>query len=164
MQESKNSSGSGADTETGGVPEGSALAKTLIDGFRTDIDVGRHQLIADEPAGVGGTDLGPSPYGLLSAALASCTTMTLKMYASFKKLDLQSVSAHVTHEKIHAKDCADCESETGRIDTFHRVVTYEGNLTEAQEQKLLEIADKCPVHKTLHGEIRITTRLEPIPG
>jgi putative redox protein len=144
---------------TQAAAEGSVLARTAIDSFRTDIEVGQHHLIADEPAGVGGTDLGPSPYGLLAAALASCTTMTLKMYASFKKLDLQSVSAHVTHERIHAKDCADCESKTGRIDTFHRVVTYEGNLTEAQEQKLLEIADKCPVHKTLHGEIKITTEL-----
>jgi putative redox protein len=159
MTKKSNATVSGTDDKRGAVSEGSALARTAIDSFRTDIEAGSHQLIADEPASAGGTDLGPSPYGLLSAALASCTTMTLKMYASFKKLDLQSVSAHVTHEKIHAKDCADCESETGRIDTFHRVLRYEGNLTEEQERKLLEIADKCPVHKTLHGEINITTEL-----
>ena len=147
------------DDNVDAVPEGSVRARTGIASFRTDIEAGPHHLIADEPAGLGGSDLGPSPYGLLSAALASCTTMTLKMYASFKKLDLQSVSAHVTHERIHAKDCADCESETGKIDTFHRVLSYEGTLTKEQEQKLLEIADKCPVHKTLQGEIRIRTEL-----
>ena len=107
----------------------------------------------------GGTNLGPTPYGLLSAALASCTTMTLKMYAGFKQLDLQSVTVEVTHEKTHADDCADCETKTGKIDVFHRVMSFEGNLTQEQQQKLLEIADKCPVHKTLHGEVKVMTEL-----
>ena len=141
------------------VPEGSVLARTDIDSFTTEIQAGPHHLIADEPAGVGGANLGPSPYGLLSAALASCTTMTLKMYASMKKLDLRSVSVNVTHEKVHAEDCADCESEGGKIDTFYRELSFEGDLTDAQQQRLLEIADKCPVHKTLHSEVKVRTKL-----
>jgi len=141
------------------VPEGSVLARTDIDSFTTEIQAGPHHLIADEPAGVGGANLGPSPYGLLSAALASCTTMTLKMYASMKKLDLRSVSVNVTHEKVHAEDCADCESEGGKIDTFYRELSFEGDLTDAQQQRLLEIADKCPVHNTLHSEVKVRTKL-----
>lgn len=144
------------------VPEGSVLARTEIDGFRTTIQAGPHHLIADEPVSVGGTNSGPSPYGLLSAALASCTTMTIKMYASFKKLDLQSVSVQVTHDKVHAKDCEDCEAESGKIDTFYRELRFDGNLTDEQRQRLLEIADRCPVHKTLHGEVKVRTKLAPL--
>ena len=141
------------------VAEGSVVARTEIGGFTTDIQAGPHHLVADEPASVGGSNLGPSPYGLLSAALAACTTMTLKMYASLKKLDLRSVSVKVTHEKVHATDCADCESDGGKVDTFHRELSIEGDLTDEQTQRLLEIADKCPVHKTLHGEVKVRTTL-----
>lgn len=141
------------------VPEGFVRARTEIDSFRTDIQAGPHHLTADEPASVGGSNLGPSPYGLLSAALASCTTMTLKMYASHKKLDLDSVTVTVEHEKIHASDCAECESEGGKVDVFRRSLAVEGRLTEEQQQRLLEIADKCPVHKTLHGDVKVTTEL-----
>jgi len=142
------------------VPEGSVLSRTYADSFRTDIQAGQHSLVADEPASVGGTNLGPTPYGLLSAALASCTTMTLKMYASHKKLDLQSVSVTVTHDKIHAEDCNDCESKAGKIDVFNRVLNVEGNLTDTEKQRLLEIADKCPVHRTLHGEVKVSTEFK----
>ena len=138
---------------------GSVVARTLATGFRTEVVAGEHALVADEPASVGGTNLGPSPYELLSAALATCTTMTLKMYAGFKKLDLESVTVRVTHDKVHAEDCADCDSKDGKIDEFRRELSLEGDLDEAQRQRMLEIADRCPVHKTLHGEVKVRTSL-----
>lgn len=147
-------------TIVSGVPEGSVVARTETTGFRTDVQAGPHHLTADEPIDVGGTNLGPSPYGLLSAALASCTTMTLRMYATHKKLDLQSVSVSVTHEKIHAADCSDCETKAGKIDTFRRKLSFEGELSNEQRQRLAAIADRCPVHRTLHGEVEILTELE----
>lgn len=138
---------------------GEVLARTLIGGFQTDIRAGKHVLVADEPTSVGGTNLGPSPYDLLSAALAGCTTMTLKMYASFKKLDLRSTTVRVTHDKIHAEDCADCESADGKIDEFRREISFDGELSDQEINRLLEIADRCPVHKTLHSEIKVRTSL-----
>ena len=138
------------------------LARTFIDGFRTDVVAGGHTFLADEPLAVGGTDTGPSPYDLLAAALATCTTMTLQMYASFKKIDLRSVTVGVRHGKVHADDCADCESSTGKIDEFQRTLTLDGELTEEQRQRMLEIADRCPVHKTLHGEIKVRTTLSEL--
>jgi putative redox protein len=142
-----------------GVPEGVVVARTEAGGFRTDIQLGSHHVTADEPASVGGTDLGPSPYGLLSAALAACTTMTLKMYAEHKKLEFRSATVRVTHDKLHADDCADCESKSAKIDEFQREITLEGDFTDEQRQRMLEIADRCPVHRTLHGEIRVRTKL-----
>lgn len=139
--------------------EGEVAARTRADGFRTEVSLGRHQLVADEPHSVGGTDQGPTPYDLLSAALAACTTMTLRMYANHKKLDFESSAVHVKHNKVHAEDCADCESEGGKIDEFRRTITLEGNLTEAERQRMLEIADRCPVHRTLHGEIKVRSEL-----
>ena len=141
------------------VAEGEVVATTYTDSFRTDLSVGSHTLIADEPASVGGTNLGPSPYGLLSAALASCTSMTLKMYATVKKLELRSATVRVWHRKIHAEDCIDCEAKDGRIDEFHREISFAGNLTPEQEQRLMEIADRCPVHRTLHSEVKVRSRL-----
>ncbi len=135
------------------------VARTGAKGFRTDIVAGGHALIADEPASVGGTNLGPSPYDLLSAALASCTTMTLRMYAAHKGLDLESATVSVQHGKVHAKDCADCETEDGKVDEFLRELSIEGDLTDEQKQRLVEIADRCPVHRTLHGEVKVRTRL-----
>ena len=139
--------------------DGEVVARTYADSFRTDIRAGKHHLVADEPASVGGGDLGPSPYDLLSAALATCTSMTLKMYASFKKLELHSTTVRVSHDKIHAEDCSDCESDAGKIDEFRRELSFEGELTEKEIARLLEIADRCPVHKTLHGEIKVRTTL-----
>ena len=135
------------------------VARTFIDGFRTDVVAGGHALIADEPLDVGGTNLGPSPYHLLSAALASCTTMTLKMYAARKNLDLSAVTVRVRHGKVHAEDCSDCESKDGKIDEFQRELSIDGNLDATERARLLEIADKCPVHRTLHSEIKVRTRL-----
>ena len=135
------------------------LARTYRGSFRTELLAGTHRLVADEPAGVGGTDLGPSPYGLLSAALASCTSMTLTMYARHKKLDLQATTVRVRHRKVRAEDCADCNADAGYVDEFRREIELEGNLSEAQQQRLMEVADKCPVHKTLHNEVNVRTTL-----
>lgn len=138
---------------------GEVIARTEASGFRTELDAAGHRLVADEPEGYGGTNTGPTPYDLLSAALASCTTMTLRMYADRQQLDLESATARVRHTRIHAKDCADCESDEGKVDEFQRSVTLEGDLSEETRQRLLEIANRCPVHKTLHGTIRIRTKL-----
>ena len=148
-----------ASAEAGLPAEGDAAARTFSGGFRTDVRIGAHSMTADEPASVGGTDAGPSPYGLLSAALASCTSMTLRMYADFKKLDLRSAATAVTHRRIHAEDCADCDSAEGRVDEFRRVITLEGGLTDDQRKRMLEIADRCPVHKTLHGQSKVRSQL-----
>ncbi len=142
------------------VAAGEVVARTYSDGFKTDVRAGRHTLVADEPRSVGGTNAGPSPYDLLSAALATCTSMTLHMYAAHKKVDLESVTVRVTHGKIHAEDCEDCESDTGRIDEFKRSISLQGSLTEAQQTRMLEIADRCPVHRTLEGEIKVRSKLD----
>ena len=130
-------------------------------GYTTFMQAGKHSLVADEPISVGGADLGPSPYGYLLAGLGACTAMTLKMYARRKKWDLQSVDVHLSHEKIHAADC-DCELEgddKGRLDKVNRLIDVRGNLDDEQVQRLLEIADRCPVHKTLESEVLVTTGL-----
>jgi len=137
--------------------DGAVVARTFSDGFRTEIAAGPHRLLADEPASAGGTDTGLTPYDLLAAALAACTSMTLKMYASLKKIDLKSVTVTVRHDKIHAEDCSDCETRTGKVDEFRRELVLDGELSGAERQRLLEIADRCPVHKTLTSEIRIRT-------
>lgn len=138
---------------------GETVARTVYPGFRTEIRSGEHALVADEPAAVGGNDVGPTPYDLLSAALASCTTMTLGMYARHKGIDLSASTVRVQHGKIHAKDCDDCESGSGKIDEFIRELEVEGDLSEAERARLVEIADKCPVHRTLYGEVKVRTRL-----
>lgn len=127
-------------------------------GFLTRLQAGSHQFYADEPVSYGGKNQGPTPYDYLGAALGACTSMTLNMYARRKKLDVRSVSVNVTHEQIHADDCNDCAKTDGKIDQFNRQITIEGNLNEAEQKRMLEIADKCPVHKTLENEIKILTR------
>lgn len=118
-----------------------------------------HLLRADEPKSVGGEDSGPSPYGLLTAALGACTTMTIRMYADRKGWPLDKISVILHHSKEHAADCAECEASSARIDRFERVVELTGDLDDSQRSKLLEIADKCPVHRTLHGQVEVATRL-----
>ncbi|HEX2139433.1 MAG TPA: bifunctional alpha/beta hydrolase/OsmC family protein [Woeseiaceae bacterium] len=138
---------------------GEAIARTRSTSLTTELNAAGHRLITDEPESYGGDNLGPTPYDLLSAGLAGCTTMTLQMYARHKGLALDTATARVRHDKTHAKDCADCESEEGKIDEFQRSIVLTGDLTEDERQRLLDIADRCPVHKTLHGVIRIRTRL-----
>ena len=138
---------------------GEVVARTPASGFRTEVRVGRHTLIADEPSSVGGSDLGPTPYDLLSAALATCTSMTLQMYARHKQLPLQSATVRVIHDRVHAEDCADCENAAGKIDEFRRAITLEGELSDGERSRMLEIADRCPVHRTLHGTIRVRSEL-----
>jgi uncharacterized OsmC-like protein len=123
------------------------------------VTAGPHHLIADEPVDVGGLDTGPSPYDLLLASLGACTTMTLRMYADRKGLALSGVSVRLQHSKIHASDCASCETSEGRIDRIDKVITLEGDLDDVQRARLLEIADKCPVHRTLHSEVQVRTAL-----
>ena len=136
------------------------VAENGVGKFGQDITVGRHLFHADEPAAVGGKNTGPTPYQLLSAALGACTTMTLRLYADRKKLALERVAVEVSHDKIHAEDCEACETQEGKIDSFRRTIRLEGDLDEAARARLLEIADKCPVHRTLHSEIEIVTVLD----
>jgi putative redox protein len=127
--------------------------------YAQEIIIGTHVLTADEPAQSGGNDLGPSPYDFLLSALGACTSMTLRMYAELKKIPLQKVIVKFQHEKIYAKDCADCDNSNSRMDHINRQIELQGDLTEEQREKLLEIANKCPVHRTLTSKISITTEL-----
>ena len=140
-------------------------------GYLQSISVGRHRLRADEPVEVGGCDDGPDPYELLLAALGACTGMTLRMYANRKQWPLEDIRVRLTHGKTHAEDCLVCETKEGAVDRIEREILLIGNLTDEQRQRLLEIANRCPVHRTLTSEIRIETRLtdahngvQPRPG
>ncbi len=128
--------------------------------FVQRVEMGPHTITADEPNSVGGEDRGASPYDLLLASLGTCTTMTLRMYAEHKKLPLEQVKATLTHEKIDVRDCEDCETESGRVDFIERTIELVGELTEAQRRRMLEIAERCPVHRSLLGEVKIVTRLD----
>ncbi len=142
-------------------PDAVTVTETRQGKFAQMIYVGdRHRLLADEPVAYGGTDTGPGPYDLLMAGLGACTTMTMRMYAEHKGLPLERVSVTLRHAKIHAKDCAECETQSGKVDRIRRFVTIEGPLDDDQRQRLLEIADKCPVHRTLHSEVWVETTLE----
>jgi putative redox protein len=120
---------------------------------------GRHALTADEPAEAGGNDAGPGPYEFLLMGLGACTSMTLRMYAELKKLPLQRVRVTLSHRKIHAQDCADCATREGKVDEITREIELVGDLTAEQRQRLLEIANKCPVHRTLTSEIKVRSSL-----
>lgn len=127
------------------------------DMFTTHIVSGNHSFIADEPKKFGGNNFGPNPYEFLSAGLATCTAMTIQMYARRKKWEVDNVTVHIDYAKEHAVDCENCEEATSKIDTFIRKISFTGNLPDEQKKRLLEIADKCPVHKTLMSEIQIKT-------
>jgi putative redox protein len=127
--------------------------------YTTDVRIRNHSLTADEPSSVGGNDFGPTPYELLSASLGACTAMTLKMYAKRKGWDLKEVRVHLDHQKDHASDLSECEATERKIDFFHRLIELEGDLDEAQKKRLLEMADRCPVHRTLHNPVRVVTEL-----
>ncbi|MEQ8967675.1 MAG: alpha/beta fold hydrolase [Azospirillaceae bacterium] len=126
--------------------------------FQQAVALGRHRLIADEPASVGGDDTGPGPYDLLLAGLGACTSMTVRMYAERKKWPLEKVRVVLSHDKIHAEDCADCETREGKIDSIEREIVLHGDLDDDQRARLMEIADKCPVHRTLHSEVKVESR------
>ena len=125
--------------------------------FQQEILTGPHHLLADEPVKVGGLDSGPGPYDFLLAGLGACTSMTIRLYADFKKLPLQSVSVRLSHDKVHIRDCESCDTKVSILDHIDRAITLEGPLDDEQRKRLMEIADKCPVHKTLQSKINITT-------
>lgn len=127
--------------------------------FTQEIIVGSHKMTADEPKTYGGNDLGPSPYDFLLTALGSCTSMTIRMYAEFKKIPLKKVIVTLGIEKIYATDCANCEKNNAKIDKITRLIELQGDLSQEQRKSLTEIANKCPVHRTLTSEILIDTQL-----
>lgn len=124
------------------------------------VRAGRHVLSTDEPFAAGGTDTGPSPYEYLLGALGACTAMTLRMYLKRKGWPVGRISVHLSHDRVHVEDCADCEDKDIKLDRIRRVIRFEGELDETQRQRLLEIANKCPVHRTLTSEIRVETALD----
>jgi putative redox protein len=138
--------------------EGQVTARTK-ETYRTEMSAGHHALVADEPESVGGTDAGPTPYDYLLAALGSCTGMTLRMYADRKDWPLEEAVVRLSHEKVHADDCEHCDAETGTVDRIMREIELAGPLSEEQRDRLLEIANKCPVHRTLHDEIDVQSSL-----
>jgi putative redox protein len=136
----------------------SVVVRGSAAGFAQEIVAGPHRMAADEPVSVGGADTGSSPYDLLLAALGTCTSITIGMYARRKGWPLEEVTVNLRHSKIHASDCAECETKEGMLDRIERDIHFAGSLTNEQRSKLLEIANKCPVHRTVTSEIVITTR------
>ena len=124
------------------------------------VKAGRHVLSADEPFAAGGTDTGPSPYEYLLGALGACTAMTLRLYLKRRGWPVGRISVWLSHERVHAEDCAECEEKDAKLDRIQRVIRFEGDLDEEQRQKLLDIANKCPVHRTLTSQIRVVTKVD----
>lgn len=141
-----------------------ALTGDKESGYTTLIKAGKHCITADEPEDVGGNDFGPTPYQLLASSLAACTAMTLRMYANRKSLDIEEIKVHVTHSKRYSDDAVHDNQMDARIERFERLVEVEGDIDEKQRKRIIEIANKCPVHKTLEGRISITTRYFPQKG
>jgi len=140
------------------IKEGTVVIKESDKKFTREINTTHHSLISDEPINVGGADKGPNPYELLLAALGSCTSMTLRMYANHKKLDVQSIEIELHHSRIHAEDCATCEEQSALVDKITRIIKLTGQLTDKQRARMLEIANQCPVHKTMKNQIVIETK------
>jgi len=145
-------------SESGGQITADIIVRGGAAAFSQEIIAGFHRLTSDEPVAAGGTDAGPTPYDLLLAALGSCTSMTVAMYARRQGWPLEGVTVWLRHARIHASDCADCETRLGMLDRIERDVRFAGPLTVEQRSRLREIADKCPVHRTLTSEIDIRTR------
>ena len=144
------------------LPEGRVEALLQSETFTTAISVGEHHMIADEPKSVGGHNLGPTPYDYVASGLGACTAMTIKMYAARKKWNVTGIKVAVTHDKKYAQDCAECEQPRTKIDHFNRVIDLSGDLDDSQRKRLLEIANKCPVHKTLEASSVIETELAQV--
>ena len=145
-------------SEAQNYPAGTVIVRETRRGlFQQEISAGRHHLTADEPVNVGGLDSGPGPYELLLAALGACTSMTLRLYADRKKLPLARTEVRLRHSRTYAADCAECETKEGMLDRIERIITLEGDLDAEARKRLLEIADMCPVHRTLKSEIDIRT-------
>ncbi len=134
-----------------------------IGSLEQEVLAGRHRLVGDEPEGPDGHDAGPSPYDYLLAALGTCTSMTLTLYARRKQWPLETITVRLQHSRVYATDCAECETKEGRIDRIDREIALGGPLDDGQRARLLEIADRCPVHRTLTSEVSIRTRLAPGP-
>lgn len=128
--------------------------------LKQEIIAGRHALTADEPEAAGGSDAGPDPYSLLLASLGACTAMTLQLYARHKQIRLEKVEVSLRHDRIYAKDCEDCETKEGKVDRIERYISLTGDLTNDQKNRMLQIAQRCPVHKTLTSEISIKDFLD----
>ncbi len=145
------------------VDQGVTVTGNTQQGFLCKVEANGHRFAADEPLSFGGTNLGPSPYDYLAAALGTCTVMTLNMYARHKKIKLESASVNVQHQRVHVKDCEECESQTKKVDQLTRVIHLKGELSEAQQKRMLEIADRCPVHKTLENDIQVVSQFANEP-
>jgi uncharacterized OsmC-like protein/alpha/beta superfamily hydrolase len=143
--------------DLGEEPRNVVVRETRNGKFQQMVSIGPHQMLADEPVAAGGEDSGPGPYDFVLAGLGACTSMTMRMYADRKSLPLERVTVTLRHSKIYAEDCADCETRTGMLDQIDRSIAMEGALDAEQRKKLMEIADKCPVHRTLTSEIHIVT-------
>jgi uncharacterized OsmC-like protein/alpha-beta hydrolase superfamily lysophospholipase len=149
---------------TDAEPHEVLVRETRHGAFQQEITAGTHRFLADEPVAAGGLDSGPGPYDLLLAALGACTSMTLRLYAERKKLPLVRTWVRLRHSRIYAADCAECETKEGMLDRIERIITLEGELDAEQRKRLIEIADKCPVHRTLTLEINIRTVEESVQG
>ena len=139
--------------------EGLVIVRGEADGMVQEVEAGEHRLRSDEPEAAGGTDSGPTPYDLLLAALGSCTSMTLGMYARRKQWPLERVIVRLRHSRVHARDCAACDEQDAMLTVIDREVALEGPLSDEQRSRLIEIADRCPVHRTLSSRIDIRTTL-----
>ena len=147
-----------AAADLGEAPRMVVVRETRLSKFQQTVSIGPHQMLADEPVAAGGEDTGPGPYDFVLAGLGACTSMTMRMYADRKSLPLERVTVTLRHSRIYADDCADCETRAGMLDRIDRIIAMEGDLDAEQRRKLMEIADKCPVHRTLTSEIHIATR------
>jgi uncharacterized OsmC-like protein/fermentation-respiration switch protein FrsA (DUF1100 family) len=145
-------------TDPSEAPRNVVVRETRASKFQQTVTTGPHQMLADEPIAAGGRDTGPGPYDFVLAGLGACTSMTMRMYADRKALPLDRIAVTLQHKKIHAEDCAECETREGMLDQIDRVISIEGALDADQRKRLMEIADKCPVHRTLTSEVRIVTK------
>jgi putative redox protein len=148
--------------EPAALPAGTVeVSETLMGHLAQRVRAGRHVLLAGEPVAQGGDDSGPGPYDYLLAAVGACTSMTMRLYAERKGLAVERLSVRLSHRKVHAEDCVDCETKEGNIGEITRDITIEGDIADDARARLMQIADRCPVHETLTHEIKIRSRLVP---